>query len=699
MDATHEEGLMKLRTKILLCSSLPLLMLVMLVAQVLLSELYANRVELGQQRLLDQVAKVAARVSEKNDYSNRIARVMAVAQEQGMFSDHPATLRFLQGLAVAHPELDGVYVLHEPPTSAAEKDAPGASPDNTTNGRFLPYFYRTTRGSTEILRAAAVGMDNSYYYRGVKNQMEGKPEDEGVQLAGGISTLYRSPPVAALREIREMVTEPFIYEGDPHVAQVSPIFIEGRFAGIAGVNLTMNDIDEFMLGQRSYQSEQFLLVSQRGRVISATMEPKLRSAVIESTPYAAFIKDFYLSKEAQTISIIEDPVAGERRFLVGARVPTGDWTLWMTVSEHEVLAPAAVKQALVKATILIVIGTAITLLIGYFFFRRLIGRVELAAATTTRVAQGDLTVEVDSTVRDESGVLLRAIRAMVASLDALVLNLKGSSVELISTANDVAMAAQTQKVFNTDFGASTSQIAASIQEISATSRELLETMREVNDATSQTATVAERGRHDLDRMEETMQHLSSATGSISSKLGVIAERASNIGTVVTTITKVAEQTNLLSLNAAIEAEKAGEYGLGFSVIAREIRRLADQTAVATLDIERIVAEMQSSVSSGVMEMDRFGEQVRNGVSEATQLGEQLGAIILSVEKLKPRFSSAHEGMQAQALGAGQINDAMLRLREAALGSEESAVGLEGTALQLLKAVDALKLAVSRFNTD
>jgi len=199
-------------------------------------------------------------------------------------------------------------------------------------------------------------------------------------------------------------------------------------------------------------------------------------------------------------------------------------------------------------------------------------------------------------------------------------------------------------------------------------------------------------------MEETMQHLSSATGSISSKLAVIADRAGNIGAVVTTITKVAEQTNLLSLNAAIEAEKAGEYGLGFSVIAREIRRLADQTAVATLDIERIVGEMQSSVSSGVMEMDRFGEQVRNGVSEATQLGEELTEIILSVEKLKPRFDSAHNGMQAQVLGASQINEAMLRLREAALGSEESAVNLDGNAQQLLQAVDALKLAVGRFTT-
>ena len=688
---------MKLRTKILLCSGLPLLLLVMLVTSLLLSELYETRVALGQQRLLDQVAKVATRVSEKNDYANRVARILAVAQEQGMYHDRPGTLRFLEGVLAAHPALDGVYVLHEPPTNAADKNLP-AAPENTVNGRFLPYYFRTS-GSSEIQRAPAVGMDNSYYYRGVKNQQEGKPEADGVELPGGISALYRPAPVAVAREVREMVTEPFTYEGEPHVAQVSPILIDGHFAGIAGVNLTMDDVDEFMLGLRSYQSEQFLLVSQRGRVISATIQPSLRSKVIESTPYAPFIKDFYLSHDAQTISRIDDPVTGERCFLVGARVPTGDWTLWMTVSEQEVLAPAAVQQALLKVTILIVIGTAVALLIGYFFFRRLIGRVELAAAATTRVAQGDLTVEVNSTVGDESGVLLRAIRAMVMSLDGLVLNLKGSSVELISTANEVATAAQTQRVFNSDFGASTSQIAASIQEISATARELLDTMQEVTEATNQTAAVADRGRHDLDRMEETMQHLSSATGSISSKLGVIAERAGNIGTVVTTITKVDEQTSLLSLNAAIEAEKAGEYGLGFSVIAREIRRLADQTAVATLDIERIVGEMQSSVSSGVMEMDRFGEQVRNGVSEATQLGEQLGAIISSVEKLKPRFTSAHEGMQAQALGAGQINEAMLRLREAAVGSEESAAGLDGTATQLLKAVDGLKLAVSRFNTD
>ncbi len=85
-----------------------------------------------------------------------------------------------------------------------------------------------------------------------------------------------------------------------------------------------------------------------------------------------------------------------------------------------------------------------------------------------------------------------------------------------------------------------------------------------------------------------MQRLADATGSISAKLGVVREKASGINSVVTTITKVADQTNLLSINAAIEAEKAGEAGRGFLVVAREIRRLADQTAVATLDIEQMV---------------------------------------------------------------------------------------------------------------
>ena len=112
------------------------------------------------------------------------------------------------------------------------------------------------------------------------------------------------------------------------------------------------------------------------------------------------------------------------------------------------------------------------------------------------------------------------------------------------------------------------------------------------------------------RMEATMQQMG-ATRTIAEKLTAIQQRAHDITSVVTTITKVADQTNLLSLNAAIEAEKAGSMA-GFAVVAREIRRLADQTAVATLDIERIVNEMRASVSAGVAGMEQFAHEVQQG---------------------------------------------------------------------------------------
>jgi len=162
-----------------------------------------------------------------------------------------------------------------------------------------------------------------------------------------------------------------------------------------------------------------------------------------------------------------------------------------------------------------------------------------------------------------------------------------------------------------------------------------------------------------------------AVGAINSKLAVLNEKAGNINQVVTTITKVADQTNLLSLNAAIEAEKAGEYGRGFAVVATEIRRLADQTAVATFDIEQMVKEMQSAVAAGVMGMDKFGEQVRRGVGEVQQVSGQLAQIINQVQTLSPRFATVNEGMQAQATGADQITQALSQLSEATQQTAES----------------------------
>ena len=159
---------------------------------------------------------------------------------------------------------------------------------------------------------------------------------------------------------------------------------------------------------------------------------------------------------------------------------------------------------------------------------------------------------------------------------------------------------------------------------------------------------------------------------------------------------VADQTNILSLNASIEAEKAGEAGRGFSVVATEIRRLADQTSVATWDIEQMLKEMQSAVAASVMGMDKFTEEIRRSVGETRQVGDGLTNVIEQVQKLTPRFDLVLEGMQSQAVGASQITETMTQLNEATQQAVDALKATSEAVQQLQYAAQDLQTGVSSF---
>ena len=284
---------------------------------------------------------------------------------------------------------------------------------------------------------------------------------------------------------------------------------------------------------------------------------------------------------------------------------------------------------------------------------------------------------------------------LAGDLVLLIKQVQKSGLEVNTSVAEVAATAKEQQATAAEIAATTTEIGATSKEISATSKELVRTVGEVSTVAEQSATLAGSGQAGLSRMEETMRQIMAAAGAINAKLAVLNEKAGNINQVVTTITKVADQTNLLSLNAAIEAEKAGEYGRGFAVVATEIRRLADQTAVATYDIEQMVKEMQSAVSAGVMGMDKFSEEVRRGMTEVQQVGGQLSQIIQQVQALAPRFEAVNEGMQAQATGAEQISQALTQLSEAAQQTVES-LKQSGMAIEQLNETSrGLKAGVER----
>jgi methyl-accepting chemotaxis protein WspA len=344
----------------------------------------------------------------------------------------------------------------------------------------------------------------------------------------------------------------------------------------------------------------------------------------------------------------------------------------------------------------VVAALAVASISGYLLLRAITVPMSRVVDTLDLMRTGDLTRRLDLRRTDEFGTLETGFNRMTDELTALVGQAQKSSAQLATSVAEIAATSKEQQATASETAATTTEIGATSREIFATSRDLVRTMNEVSAVFDHAALLAGTGHEGLTRMEETMHHVMDAAGSVNAKLAILNEKASNINQVVATIAKVADQTNLLSLNAAIEAEKAGEYGRGFAVVATEIRRLADQTAVATFDIEQTVKEIQSAVSAGVMGMDKFAEEVRRGMLDVQQVGGQLSQIISQVQTLAPRFQMVNEGMQTQGTGAEQINQALTQLSEAAQQTVESLRQSSQAIDDLTLVASGLRTGVSRF---
>ncbi len=336
-------------------------------------------------------------------------------------------------------------------------------------------------------------------------------------------------------------------------------------------------------------------------------------------------------------------------------------------------------------------------LIGVILNRQIARPLNLVSKVAQQVADGDLTQAI-ATTRDttEVGRLLTAFQRMTRSLNALITQAQKSGIQISTSTTQIAAAGRQLEATVNEQVASMHEVNATSRQIASTAGELAKSMDGVAETARTTTEAASNSQMNLEKMQLAMQNLVLATSSISSKLTVMDEKANNINTVVTTITKVADQTNLLSLNAAIEAEKAGEYGAGFAVVAREIRRLADQSAVATLEIEQMVKGMQSSVSQGVMEVDKFSREVRQYVEDVGDISGQIAGFIKNVQGLTPQFGAVSQRMDEQYRGAEQISLAIGQLSDASYQTVQSLQETNNALTQLDDAARGLQREISQF---
>lgn len=344
----------------------------------------------------------------------------------------------------------------------------------------------------------------------------------------------------------------------------------------------------------------------------------------------------------------------------------------------------------------ILMAILIALACGFFLRRAIMAPIASVLSGMQKMGEGELTHRIAEHNNDEFGTIIKGFNSMAESLKELVLQTQGSAVQLATSITELAATSKQQQATVTETAATTAEIGATSKQIAATAKQLLQTVNETAETADQTARLAQTSQTSVSNMDDVMRQLSSAAEMVSGKLALLNERATGINQVVITIMKVADQTNLLSLNAAIEAEKAGEYGKGFTVVANEIRRLADQTAIATFDIEQMVREIQSAVAAGVMGIDKFSEEVRRGSADMVHISEQLSRIIEQVQELAPHIQQVNEGMSQQTEGAEQINLALSQLTDATSQTVESLVQTTATVDNMTDIASKLRSGVNRF---
>jgi len=323
---------------------------------------------------------------------------------------------------------------------------------------------------------------------------------------------------------------------------------------------------------------------------------------------------------------------------------------------------------------------------------------QLLDLTHDLAKHGNLNQRLSVTGEHELATIASHINQLMEHLSEMLVQIKQSGEKVVTASQQLSASSREQEATVTEQAVSTQQMAASSREIAATANTLQENMESVTQLARNTNESAGEGQNNLLVLEETLQHMLQASQAIGEKFGALNEKAGNISQVVTTISKVADQTNLLSLNAAIEAEKAGEYGRGFSVVASEIRRLANQSALTTLEIDEIVKDMQSSVAEGVMGMDKFSDEIRSGVQTGSDLSTQFQHIIRQIMELAPCIEDANQGLRNQALGADEISHAIEQLQVTTQQTQQMVVQTNHVIKDLDSASSTLSDGIAQFST-
>ena len=326
--------------------------------------------------------------------------------------------------------------------------------------------------------------------------------------------------------------------------------------------------------------------------------------------------------------------------------------------------------------------------------KNMVESLKQMAATADRIAAGDLTGEVQpASDRDRLGnsfvTMARSLRELNSEIREVVNVLASSAGEIMTTVSE--------------FASTSSETASAINETNATVQEV----RQTTDLTSQKAkhvyetaqksvTVAKTGKKSVDDAIGGMQGIHERMGFIADRIVKLSEQSQAIGDIIATVNDLAEQSNLLAVNAAIEAAKAGEHGKGFAVVAQEVKNLATQSKQATAQVRSILGDIQKATTAAVLATEQGSKAVETGMKQSSEAGESIRLLSASIEESSNSTLQIVTSTQEQAIGMDQIATAIQSINQASNQNVAGSRQIETATRNIYDLNQKLQLLVNRY---